>query len=267
VDDPRTFCCPSCRLLQAPGTECGECGDPISTVEASSELLRYRDPGDITRRKVELKATVAGVGVATATSLAGLALLGPIGWAALPIIAYGSMIGTSAIASLRARKYRAIVAIDVSDPAVGAVAVERTGVARPLTGPLTSRIDDAPILVEHIVIRSGSSILLRSVRATAMVVEAEPDAIAVTGEVRLATAPTTTKRRATDPLFGRLGIPAGLLPGKVVVEVRTVRPGDSIVARGVLEDATLQELAFHRAGGQAQAMTGRRGSLVVIRAS
>jgi hypothetical protein len=265
--DERKFCCAACRLLQVAGTECIECGSSIADVEASSELLRYRLPSDVTRRKQGIRSALAGVGVATAASVAGLVFMGPVGWAALPVIAYGAMVGTGAITSIRDRKYRSIVAIGIPDPAIGEGAVERAGVARPLTGPITSRIDDAPILVEHVVIRTRSSILLRSVRATPFVLEAELDAVVVSGEVRLETRPTTTKLRAHDPLFARLGIPAGLLPGKIVVDVRTLRPGDSIVARGVLEDATLQELAFHREGGQAHTMQGRRGSLVVLRAS
>jgi len=265
LQDQRTFCCPSCRLLQAPGPECVECGQPVGEIGASSVLLRYRVSGDITRRKVDLGATVAGVGVATATSIAGLALLGPIGWAALPIIAYTSLIGTGALASLRARKYRAIVAIDVPEPAVGAGAVERAGAARPVTGPLASRIDDAPIVVEHVVIRAGGSILLRRIDATPFVLVEGPAELAVLGEVRLAGPPSTRELRSTDPLFARLGIPAGVLPKTVQVDVRTIRPGEAVSARGVVEDATLAELAFHREGGQAQAMHGRRGSLVVLR--
>jgi len=264
--DERTFCCPACRLLQSPSTECVECGGAIAEIEASAALLHYRMPGDVTRRKAGIRSAIAGVGVAAGASIAGVVLLGPIAWAALPVIAYGSMVGTGVVASLRDRKYRSVVGIDVSDPVTGDRAVERAGVARPLTGPVTSRIDDTPVLVEHIVLRTRSAILLRSVRATPFLVGAESDAIAIAGEVRLATAAKTSKLRATDPLFARLGIPAGMLPSRVVVDVRTIRPGDPVVARGVLEDATLQELAFHREGGQTDAMHGRRGSVVVVRA-
>jgi hypothetical protein len=184
-----TFCCPACRLLQAPGTECIECGQPIGEIAASASLLHYRIASDVTRKKTEIGSAVAGVGVATAASIAGLTLLGPIGWAALPIIAYTSLVTTGAIASMRARRYRRIVAVDVDDPAIGDGAIIRTGIARALTGPVSSRLDDTPILAEQVVIRDGGSIYLRRVQSTPFVIssDADPDELAILGELRLAT--------------------------------------------------------------------------------
>jgi hypothetical protein len=265
--DERTFCCPACRLLQSPGIECAECGVAIGEIEASSALLHYRTPGEVVRRKAGIRSAIAGVGVATGASVASVVLLGPIAWAALPVIAYGSILGAGILAGIRDRRYRGMVGIDISEPAIGQGAIERAGIARPLTGPVASTINDKTLLAEHIVIRDGNSVLLRRVHATPFVIGTEPDALVILGEVRLATPATILKKvRTTLPLFIQLGIPAGLLPKHVTVELHQLLPGDAITVRGVVEDATVPELAYHREGGQAHAMHGRRGSLVVVRA-
>lgn len=222
-------------------------------------------PGEVTRRKAGIRTAVAGVSLATGAGVASVLLLGPIAWAALPVLAYSSILGAGVLANIRDRKHRRVIGVDIAGPAIADGALERAGIARPLTGPITSRINDKTILAEHIVLRDGGSVLLRRIHATPFVIGTEPDALVILGEIRMSTPATIQNKVRTNlPLFADLGIPADFLPKHVTVELRQLEPGDTISVRGVVEEGTVPELAYHREGGQVQIMHGRRGSLVVV---
>lgn len=253
-----TFCCVQCRLLQPPTTTCCECAAPMTApVELVRELLYYRDMRFNNHRDW---------GMLTAF-LAGSSLALPI----LAPFAIGSMIAL-AVHKLRGeQRKRTIVGIElpIAAPAPGAITLH--GIARRFRGTVASIFDEAPVLVEHAMVKDKAGcVLLRRSEAAPFLLEVEGQGpVLVTGVARVTTSNVLAQRtrvKKGDPRLGRMGVPEDLalsLAGEL--EVVSVMPdGGNLAVTGVIEEEAVAEMAFHRDGGRIPVMRGRMGAPVLV---
>ncbi|HWO20010.1 MAG TPA: hypothetical protein VNO30_14590 [Kofleriaceae bacterium] len=251
-----TFCCVQCRLLQPPATSCAECGAPTcAPLELVRELLHYRDMNLRHQREWALAtAFLAG------SSLA-LPLLAPF--------AVGSLIALGVHRLRGARRKRTIAGISVPPAVAAPGAITLYGIARRFRATVASLIDDAPVLLEHAVIRDrrGAVLLRRTCAAPFLLEQGDRGPVLVTGVARVAT-PHMPARRLTvqrgDARLEKMGVPADLaISGEL--EVASVAPdGPALAVTGLVEDEAVAELAFHRDGGQIQVMRGKVGAPILV---
>ncbi|HSD86180.1 MAG TPA: hypothetical protein VLB44_01655 [Kofleriaceae bacterium] len=254
-----TFCCVQCRLLQAPTTSCVECGTPmVAPVELVRELLYYRDMKMVSGRDwAFITAMIAG---------------GSIAFPVLAPFALGSMVvlGISKLREMRAR--RVIAGVEMPAPHIAPGARTVVGVARKFRGTVSSIVNDAPVFVEHAMVKDrAGGILIRRSTGTSFLLEREGDPpVLITGVTRLVspglfgTAPLSEAVRRGDKRLHRMGVPSDLaIAGKL--QVSSVADDDlAIAVTGVMEDESVAELAFHRDGGRVPVMRGQPGAPLLI---
>ena len=256
MDTSATFCCVQCRLLQRPTTSCAECGAPTTApVELVRELLHYRDMSLRHQREWALAtAFLAG------SSLA-LPLLAPF--------AVGSMIALGFHRLRGARRKHTIAGIVIPPTAAAPGAVTLYGVARRFRATVASLVDDAPVLLEHAVIRDRSgAVLLRRTESAPFLLEPEDRGpVLVTGVARVATPHMPARRLAVrrgDPRLEKMGVPADLAIRGELEVASVAADGPGLAVTGPVEDEAVAELAFHRDGGRTQVMRGRAGAPVLV---
>lgn len=250
------FCCVQCRLLQAPTTTCVECAAPMTApVELVRELLYYRDMRFNNHRDW---------GMLTAF-LAGSSLALPI----LAPFAIGSVVAFG-LYKLRG-KHRKQTMVGVRLPPVSAApgAVTLHGTARRFRGTVASIVDDAPVLVEHAVVKDGTgAVLLRRSEAAPFLLEVEGQGpVLVTGVARVTTQNMLAQRRRVkrgDPLLGRMGVPSDFAVAGDLEIASVAVDGGNLAVTGVMEDEAIAEMAFHRDGGRIPVMRGRVGAPVLV---
>jgi hypothetical protein len=256
VESSSTFCCVQCRLLQPPTTLCVECASPMTApVELVRELLHYRDM-EIGNHRDWAMVTAF---------LAGSSLAIPV----LAPLAIGSLIAF-AVHKVRSRQQRrGIVGIDMPAAAAAHGSTTVYGVARRFRSTVTSILDDAPVLVEHAVIRDrAGAVLLRRCEAAPFLLEVEGSGpVLVAGVARVTTASSLARRFAVkrgDPRLGRMGVPADLaVTGELEVASVAIDRADLAIT-GLLAEEAIAELAFHRDGGRIPVMRGRSGAPVLV---
>ena len=249
-----------CRLLQPPPSSasgCVECGAyTIAPVELVRELLHYRDMRMISTRDW---------GLATAF-LAGGSLAVPL----LVPFAVGTVIAL-AVHRLRSGGGRRDRIAGVAMPALARAHGARTlyGTARKFRATVPSLVDDAPVLIEHAVVRDrrGGVLLRRSERTPFLLETVDGASVLVTGVTRVSS-PTfvahSARVRRGDPRLHKMGVPDDLaVAGEL--EVASVGEQSPVLAvTGIVEDEAVAELAFHRDGGLVPVMRGRSGAPVIV---
>ncbi len=251
-----TFCCVQCRLLQPPTTTCAECAAPMTApVELVRELLHYRDMQISNHRDW---------GMVTAF-LAGTSLA----WPVLAPVAIAS-IAALGVHKLRLHlRKRSIVGITMPVPTKPPGATTLYGVARRFRSTVTSILDDAPVLLEHAMVRDkDGAVLLRRTESAPFLLDVEGRGpVLVTGVTRVTTPNLIAQRfgvRRGDPRLERMGIPADLaVHGELEIST-VVADGPHLAITGVVEDEAVAELAFHRDGGTTPVMRGRVGAPVLV---
>ncbi len=224
-------------------------------VELVRELLHYRDMRFNNHRDW---------GMLTAF-LAGSSLALPI----LAPLAVGSIIALGVYKLRGEHRKRTIVGVEmpVATPAPGATTLH--GIARKFRGTVASILDEAPVLVEHAVVkdRKGAVLLRRSGAAPFLLETADGTPVLVTGVARVVMPnmiATAQRVKRGDPRLSRMGVPADLgLTGEL--EVASVAPdGDHLSVTGVVEEEAVSDFAFHRDGGRIPVMRGRAGAPVLV---
>jgi len=256
VESSSTFCCVQCRLLQPPTTTCVECAAPMTApVELVRELLYYRDMQIGNHRDWAMVTAF----------LAGSSLAIPV----LAPLAIGSMVAL-AVGTFRARRQRrGIVGIDMPAAVAAHGSTTLYGVARRFRSTVTSILDEAPVLVEHAVVKDrAGAVLLRRCEAAPFLLEIEGSGpVLVAGVARVTSASSLAQRFAVkrgDPRLGRMGVPADLaVTGELEVTSVTVDRADLAIT-GMIEEEAVVELAFHRDGGRIPVMRGRIGAPVIV---
>ncbi len=224
-------------------------------VELVRELLYYRDMRMVSSRDW---------GLVTAF-LAGSSLALPI----LAPFAVGSMIALAVHKIRNLRKRAAIAGITLPPLTIANGATTLFGNARRFRTTVTSLVDDAPVLVEHAVVRDrrGAVLLRRTESAPFLLEIADGGPVLVTGLTRVHS-PTFLHQRARvrrgDPRLEKMGVPDDLaIAGEL--EIASVGEQSPVLAvTGVLEEEMVPELAFHRDGGRITVMRGRIGAPVIL---
>jgi hypothetical protein len=254
-----TFCCVQCRLLQPPTTACVECGAPMTApVELVRELLYYRDMRMIDHRDW---------GLITAF-LAGSSLALPI----LAPFAVGSLVALGIDKLRNTRRRHAIAGITLPVPKSAPGATTLFGIARRFRSTVTSLVDDAPVLLEHAVIRDRhGAVLLRRTETAPFLLDVEHRGpVLVTGITRVTLAPLAQRSvvqhgtRSSDPRLSKMGVPDDLAVAGDLEIASVPADGPGLSVTGVLEEEAIAELAFHRDGGRTPVMRGRIGSPVIV---
>jgi hypothetical protein len=251
-----TFCCVQCRLLQPATTSCVDCGAPSAPVELVRELLYYRDMKLLSHRDW---------GLITAF-LAGSSLALPI----LMPFAIGSMIALGVNKLRNLRKRNAIAGITMPAPVTTPGARTLYGLPRLFRSTVPSLVDDAPVLLEHAVVRDRhGSVLLRRSEAVPFLLDVEHRGpMLVTGCARMMSSTTICaqrmKVRRGDPRLERMGVPMDLAIAGELEIARIVADGPGVAVTGVVEDEAVAELAFHRDGGSTPVMRGRLGAPILV---
>lgn len=224
-------------------------------VELVRELLYYRDMRFNNHRDW---------GMLTAF-LAGSSLALPI----LAPFAIGSLIALAAHKLRREQRKRIIVGIEMPIAAAPPGATTLHGVARRFRGTVPSLLDDAPVLLEHAVVKDkeGAVLLRRSEAAPFLLEVYGQGPVLVTGIARVTTPNVLAQRmkvRRGDPRLGRMGVPSDLAVAGDL-EIASIAPdGGDLAVTGVLEEEAVVELAFHRDGGRIPVMRGRVGAPVLV---
>jgi hypothetical protein len=224
-------------------------------VELVRELLYYRDMRMIDHRDW---------GMITAF-LAGSSLALPI----LAPLAVGSLIvlGINKIQKARRRHAIAGVVLPAPMPAPGATTVY--GIARRFRGTVPSIVDEAPVLVEHSVVKDRhGAVLLRRTENTPFLLDVEHRGpVLVTGVTRVKTTSVLSRRVSVqdrDPRLLRMGIPDDLVLTGDLEIASIAEDGPGLAVTGVLEDESIADLAFHRDGGRVSVMRGKIGAPVIV---
>lgn len=230
----------------------------VAPVELVRELLQYRDMKMVSGRDwAFVTAMIAG---------------GSIAFPVLAPVALGSMVvlGVQKLREVRMRRVIAGVELPVVRPASGAKTV--VGTPRKFRGTLPSLVDDAPVLVEHAVVRDrDGGVLIRRSAATAFLLERHDDApVLVTGVARLVSPGLFGKRPLReqvtrgDQRLARMGVPTDLaITGEL--QVSSLGEADLTVSvTGMLEDEAVADFAFHRDGGRMPVMRGLPGAPLII---
>lgn len=224
-------------------------------VELVRELLYYRDMRFNNQRDW---------GMLTAF-LAGSSLALPI----LAPFAVGSILAFGLYTLRGKQRKQTMVGVQLPAAASPPGAVTLHGTARRFRGTVPSIVDDAPVLVEHAVVRDGKgAVLLRRSEAAPFLLEVEGQApVLVTGVARVTTQNMLAQRRRVkrgDPLLGRMGVPSDFaVTGELEIASVAV-DGEHLSVTGLMEDEAVAELAFHRDGGRVAVMRGRIGAPVLV---
>jgi len=230
----------------------------VAPVELVRELLHYRDMKMVSGRDwAFITAMIAG---------------GSIVWPVLAPFALGSMfvLGISKMREVLMRRVIAGVELPVVRPATGAKTV--VGIPRKFRGTLPSLVDNAPILVEHAVVRDREGgVLIRRSSATTFLLERHDDTpVLVMGAARLVATGLFGKRPLReqvlrgDERLARMGVPADLaINGEL--QVSSLGEADLTVSvTGMLDEEAVADFAFHRDGGRVPVMRGQPGAPVII---
>ena len=247
-----------CRLLQPPTTGCAECGasDCVAPVELVRELLHYRDLRFGKHRDWGMiTAFIAGGSLA-------FPILAP--FAITSVVAFGVYSVHQRVAARRQ-----IVGVPLVAAVARRGATSVYGVPRRFRATLTSLFDEAPVLVEHAVIKDRKgAVLVRRSEATPFVIDDEDaDAVLVAGVTRIASPHMLVRRMKIergDPRLARMGVPPDLAIRGELEVASVVADGTRLAVTGFPEDEVLPELAFHRDGGRMRVMRGRVGAPVII---
>jgi hypothetical protein len=232
-----------------------ECGAPtIAPVDMVRELLYYRDMRFNNHRDW---------GMLTAF-LAGSSLALPV----LAPFAVGSMIALGVHEVRGLRKRTQIVGIEMQHVAAAPGSTTLFGVARRFRSTVSSLVDDAPVLVEHAVVRDrhGAVLLRRSESAPFLLDVDDHGPVLVTGVARVASPNILSQRmrvKRGDPRLGRMGVPEDLAVSGDL-EISSVLADGGLAVTGIVEDEAVAELAFHRGGGLVPVMRGRVGAPVLV---
>jgi len=223
-------------------------------VELVRELLYYRDMRISNHRDWGMiTAFVAGGSLA-------FPILAP--FAIGSVIAYGAH-----LVRLHARR-RGIVGVVL--PAASAAPGSRTlyGTARKFRGTVPSILDDAPVLVEHAVVKDrGGSVIVRRSEAAPFLLEVEGEGpVLVTGFARMAPSSLAHKMRVKrgDPRLGRMGVPDDLAISGNLEVASIAADAQQLAVTGLVEEEAIADLAFHRDGGRISVMRGRIGAPVLV---
>jgi len=225
-------------------------------VELVRELLHYRDMRFGNYRDWGMvTAFVAG------SSLA-LPILAPIALGG--IVAYGIY-----AARQHFRRRQAIVGVELVPPSIPHGATVAFGIPRKFRATMASLFDDAPVLVEHAVIKNASgAVLVRRSDATPFLLEeAGGPPTLVAGVMRILPANMLVRRMRIergDPRLARMGIPADLAIAGELEVASVVADGARLAVRGRREEEAIPELAFHRDGGRIAVMRGTIGAPVTV---
>jgi hypothetical protein len=248
-----------CRLLQAPSASCAECGTHlVAPVELVRELLQYRDMNMVSGRDwAFITAMIAG---------------GSIAFPVIAPLAVGSIIALGLGKLLELRKHRAIAGIELPPPPVVRDATTIVGLPRKFRSTVPSLVDDAPVLLEHAMVRDrdGGVLIRRSASSPFLLEPADGRPVLVTGPVRLLApglfgkSPLREVVQRGDRRLTRMGVPEDLaIVGELhvgsLVEDQLV-----VSVTGVVQEESVAELAFHRDGGRVPVMRGRAGAPVVV---
>ena len=251
-----TFCCVQCRLLQPPTTSCVDCGAPSAPVELVRELLYYRDMRLPSPRDW---------GLVTAF-LAGSSIAMPI---LLPLAIGGAIaFGIDRIRNMRRRN--AIAGVTMPPPIVTPGATTLYGTPRRFRSTVRSLGGDAPVLVEHAVIKDRhGAVLLRRSEVAPFLLEAEHHGLVlVTGNARMmastAILAQRTRVRSGDPRLAEMGVPHDLAVVGDLEIATIVADGPNVTVTGLIDNEAVAELAFHRDGGSIRVMRGRKGAPVLV---
>jgi hypothetical protein len=224
-------------------------------VELVRELLYYRDMQIGNHRDWTMVTAF----------LAGSSLAMPV----LAPFAIGSMIALAVHKIRKRRQRRGIVGIDMPAPIAAQGSTTIYGVARRFRSTVTSILDDAPVLVEHAVIKDrAGAVLLRRCEAAPFLLEVEGSGpVLIAGVARVTNTSSLAQRFAVkrgDPRLGRMGVPEDLaVIGELeVASVEIDRANLAIT--GLIEEEAVAELAFHRDGGRIRVMRGRIGAPVLV---
>jgi len=250
-------------------------------VELVRELLYYRDMKMVSGRDW---------GMITAL-IAGSSIAFPV----LAPVALGSMV-VLIVNKLRGLRRRAAIAgVALAPCTVAAEATTLFGVPRRFRATVNSLVDDAPVLLEHAIVRDRTgAVLLRRSQGAAFLLDPErrsgsdplhlrPEGrsgsdpldlgvedhgpVLVTGAARLTALSLFVLRtpvRRGDPRLQRMGIPDDLaVSGELEIATLTEQ-SPALAVTGVVEQEAIAELAFHRDGGRIQVMRGRAGAPVLV---
>ena len=230
----------------------------VAPVELVRELLQYRDMKMVSGRDwAFITAMLAGGSIA-------LPLLAPF--------ALGSavLLGISKVLQLTRR--RGIVGIDLPPPIAPTGATTIVGMPRRFRTTVPSLVDDAPVLLQHAMVRdrSGGVLIRRSAGATFLLERTDDEPVLVAGVARLAApglfgkAPVREHIRRGDERLARMGVPTDLaITGEL--EIGTLAENDLVISvTGIIEEEAVAELAFHRNSGRIAVMRGQAGSPVIV---
>lgn len=222
-------------------------------VELVRELLFYRDMKMVSGRDW---------GMITAL-IAGTSIAFPV----LAPVAITSMVAL-AVHKLRTfRKRTAITGIELPPLVRTPGAQTLIGTARRFRSTIASVVDEAPILVEHAIVKDRSGVLLRRAGSVAFLLETEDAPVLVTGAVRVMSPSLLAERtrvRRGDPRLLRMGVPADLAIAGELEIAQLDEKSPVLAVTGVVEDEAVAELAFHRDGGRTAVMRGRPGAPVIV---
>lgn len=220
----------------------------VGPLELVRELLGYRDM-QIGRGRDWAFLTAL---------LAGSSIAFPM---LLPVAAAGAVVAMVDKLTSRRRAIRGVVRQPIE---VARGAVTRVGTARKLRGTVTSIVDEAPVLVDQATVcdREGG-VLLRRTASVPFLLDGDDGPLLVIGPVRFPQVATATRVRTGDPQLRRMGVPDDL-PIKGRLEAARVVEVARFAVTGVVEDAAIAELAFHRDGGRVPVMRGAVGAPVLL---
>ncbi|HTL35060.1 MAG TPA: hypothetical protein VL326_18155 [Kofleriaceae bacterium] len=259
-----TFCCIECRLLQAPATECRECGSAqMAALAFETEVLRQkfrRQRGKLANAAVHGSLTLGALGAYVGV-VAGGVLVSPI----IPAVALGTVMGSAML--MVARRNRRITTVPLLAPKIGEGAVTKRGIARKLAETIETCDGAERVLVEEALLRGkADGVYFRRTRAARFAVDTDGgERVVVDGLVRAsAQSPKRTPAKAgTDPRLLTLGIEGVAVAGQL--ELAIIRDGDPVEVTGDPVEEAVPELAFDRDAGQATVMRGRAKAVVLLR--
>lgn len=197
--------------------------------------------------------------------LAGSSLAMPM----LAPFAVGSIIALGIHKLGHLRRRRRIVGIELPAAAAAPGSTTLYGVARRFRSTVTSIVDDAPVLVEHAVLRDrdGAVLLRRTEAAPFLLDEGQAGPVLITGVARV-TSPNILSRRMRvrrgDPRLLRMGVPADLAVAGDLEIATVAADGPHLAVTGVLGEEAVVDFAFHRDGGRVPVMRGRIGEPVLV---
>jgi hypothetical protein len=224
-------------------------------VELVRELLYYRDMRIANHRDW---------GMITAF-IAGGSLAFPV----LAPFAIGSVLAYGGYLIHRRARRRGIVGVQL--PIASSPPGARTlyGIARKFRGTVPSILDEAPVLVEHAVVkdREGSVIVRRSEAAPFLLDVDGEGPVLITGVARVTTANALAQRmriKRGDPRLHRMGVPDDLAISGHLEVASVAADAQQLAVTGLVAEESIADLAFHRDGGRIPVMRGRIGAPVLV---